>query len=372
MKGQNFFVAHYDIVVAVIGALALVGGIAFFVISCGEDPDIAAGEAAQDVRRMKPAKTGVQPIDMTALDAVMRQIKSPTTIASVPEKDANFLASERRVTCKKCKKVISADIKAFPACPFCGEKQESPKKIVLDTDGDGLPDDWEKRFGLNPNDASDAQKDLDGDGFTVLEEFKAGMDPKDPTDHPDYLDSLTIQMPLTSTYLPFIFTKAVPLPNNNWRGEFFFPQKKDDYGRMGRTVSVVLGQEVADKKNRSGFVFKSYAKKSERQARKGMKGVTIDVDISEAVVERKSDGKRVTLVIAESKKTKPPSVDIKATLVYARGETKQFDVTPGQEITLNRDKFKVLSIVPVGANDVKITFQNVRNGAKRTLSALAH
>lgn len=372
MKGQNFFAAHYGVLVAVFGALAFVAGIVFFVVSCGDDPDVAAGEAAQQVRRMKPASTGVKAVDMTALDAAVRLVKNPTTIASVAEKDANFLSSERRVTCKKCKKVISADIKAFPACPFCGEKQETPKKVVLDADGDGIPDEWEKRFGLNPNDVSDAQKDADGDGFTNLEEFKAGTDPKDPTDHPDYLDSLTIQMPLTSTYMPFVFTKAVPLPNNNWRGEFFFPQKKDDYGRMGRTVSVILGQEVADKKNRSGFVFKSYAKKSEKRARKGMKGLTVDVDVSEAVVERKSDGKRVTLVIAESKKAKPQSIDVKATLAYARGTTKQIDVTPGDEITLNRDKFKVLSIVPVGANDVKITFQNVRSGAKKTLSALAH
>lgn len=372
MKGQNFFAAHYDVLVAIVGALALVGGIVFFVVSSGDDPDVAADEAVQQVRRLKPAKTGVAPVDMTAFDAVVRQIKNPTTVASVSEKDANFLASERRVTCKKCKKVIAADIKEFPACPFCGEKQETPKKIVLDADGDGIPDEWEKRFGFNPNNAADAAQDADGDGFTNLEEFKAGTDPKDPTDHPDYLDSLTIQLPLTSTYMPFVFTKAVPLPNSNWRGEFFFPQKKDDYGRMGRTVSVVLGQEIADKKNRSGFVFKSYAKKSERQARKGMKGVTIDVDVSEAVVERKSDGKRVTLVIAESKKAKPLPVDVKATLVYARGETKQFDVTPGQEITLNRDKFKVLEIIPVGTTDAKVTLQNLRNGAKKTLSALAH
>ena len=372
MKEQNFLATHYGVVVSVVGAVALVAGLAFFFVSGGDDPDVAADEAVQQVRRMKPGKTGVSPVDMTALDAAVRLVKSPATVASVSEKDENFLASERRVTCKKCKKVISADVKAFPECPFCHEKQETPKKVVLDADGDGIPDEWEKRFGLNPNDASDAQKDPDGDGFTNLEEYKAGTDPKDPTDHPDYLDSVTIQLPLASTYMPFVFTKAVPLPNNNWRGEFFFPQKKDDYGRMGRTVSVVLGQEVADKKNRSGFVFKSYAKKSEKRARKGMKGLTVDVDVSEAVVQRKSDGKLVTLVIAENKKSKPQSVDVKATLVYARGETKQIDVTPGDEITLNRDKFKVLSIEPVGTTDVKIMFQNVRSGVKKTLSALAH
>lgn len=40
-----------------------------------------------------------------------------------------------------------------------------------DADGDGLPDSWEKSHGLNPQDASDANKDLNGDGYTNLEKY---------------------------------------------------------------------------------------------------------------------------------------------------------------------------------------------------------
>jgi hypothetical protein len=40
-----------------------------------------------------------------------------------------------------------------------------------DTDRDGMPDDWEKAHGLNPNDPSDANKDLNGDGYTNLEKY---------------------------------------------------------------------------------------------------------------------------------------------------------------------------------------------------------
>jgi pectate lyase len=46
-----------------------------------------------------------------------------------------------------------------------------------DSDGDGMPDEWELRVGFNPNDASDGPQDKDGDGYTNVEEYLNGTDP---------------------------------------------------------------------------------------------------------------------------------------------------------------------------------------------------
>ena len=52
----------------------------------------------------------------------------------------------------------------------------------VDTDGDGMPDEWEKQYGLNPNDPSDAVKDCNGDGYTNIEKYINGINPQTKTD----------------------------------------------------------------------------------------------------------------------------------------------------------------------------------------------
>lgn len=53
-----------------------------------------------------------------------------------------------------------------------------------DTDIDGMPDGWEVIYGLNPN-LDDASSDRDNDGFSNLKEYQSGSNPTDPTSVPN-------------------------------------------------------------------------------------------------------------------------------------------------------------------------------------------
>lgn len=62
-----------------------------------------------------------------------------------------------------------ADVGGWPTL----QAVEAPQ----DSDNDGMPDDWELRFKLNAQDASDAAQDKDKDGYTNVEEYLNGTDP---------------------------------------------------------------------------------------------------------------------------------------------------------------------------------------------------
>jgi hypothetical protein len=58
----------------------------------------------------------------------------------------------------------------------------------LDSDMDGMGDNFEIEFGLNPNDSADAALDSAGDGKSNLEEFELGTDPRVDENGPDILE----------------------------------------------------------------------------------------------------------------------------------------------------------------------------------------
>jgi hypothetical protein len=109
-----------------------------------------------------------------------------------------------------------------------------------DRDGDGMPDWWEERYGLNP-DANDAAGDADGDGSTNLEEYRAGTDPRSPPSRP--------WVPIPTK------TEVVQVQENCLRGGSFtvLGRVTDERGGVsGMRVSVYLKKNKTDNAPEAG------------------------------------------------------------------------------------------------------------------------
>jgi hypothetical protein len=62
--------------------------------------------------------------------------------------------------------------------------------LLIDSDGDLIPDAWEVENGLKGNDASDALLDSDNDGVSNFDEYRTGTDPQKNTSVSQYLSNV--------------------------------------------------------------------------------------------------------------------------------------------------------------------------------------
>ena len=354
---ENFFKAHWDWLVAILGIAALGGALAMFVPEMGETPEAAAAEYnSVELNGKKPSHEGVDKADLSVLDKALGRVRTPPKLSEVDPKERSFLASERRVGCrphegldpkaakKACRKPIPA---SATKCPFCGIRQPDLVKVEIDSDGDGLPNDWELQYGFNPNDGKDATADPDGDGFTNLEEFEAKTDPRDKKSHPDYLGFVSVQGALKQTFLPFYFKQANPMPGNTFRLTF---QRLDVKSKYDTTLTAKVGEAIKspDGKFDTGYVAKNYSVKDvEVPAYKGSKMMK-KAKVGFVDIERAKDGKKLTLQEGISKIPVETQLDI----VYEREGGKTFTVFDGAEFAIHDEKYRVLKLENKGGKAV--------------------
>ena len=250
----NFFKDHYDWLVAAVGLAAFAGVGVLFVMSLDSSPEAARAACEKELVRT-PSHKDVPAADLSLLNKVRNGMERPSLLVVPSDKEGNFLASECRVFCQNpdraaCHKPIPFKSKV---CPFCGFKQPSaePADVVrggVDADKDGMPDAWELKYGLNPNDPEDAKKDLDGDSFTSLEEFEAKTDPKNPDSHPEFLDFLAVAGQLNVESLKFCFDRADATSSNpkdgDWRITFSLLRDFAKEKGFNARVSTMVGKEI--------------------------------------------------------------------------------------------------------------------------------
>ena len=103
-------------------------------------------------------------------------------------KRVSGINSEREGRCSLCHHVLKAPLR-------------SKVNVIVDTDGDGIPDKDEVALGMNPNDLNDATADFDDDGFTNYEEYIAGTKIRDPKSRPPYHEKVSV-VDISRTVLP--------------------------------------------------------------------------------------------------------------------------------------------------------------------------
>ena len=363
-ESSNFIKDHYDWLVALGGFAALGVAVVFFLSSYKTTPEGAAIQYKGEVESLPVSGKKIDGIDMSTFAAAMQGIESPVALKPVvqdKEGDGNFLASARRVTCvtqdgKGCGLPIPAGLEK---CPFCQASQVKEVKVAIDSDNDGIPNDVELAWGLDPNNPADAGGDLDGDGFTNLEEYVAKTDPKDPKSHPDYLDSLSVSGKPETTTLPVVFENIERLGGQRFRYLFRDPNQKNAYGARGVVLRVENGQEIG----KTGFAPVEYTEQFEKKAIKGGSGMTKKVDVSTVRLVRKSDNKEIVVKVNQHN----APIDMQVSLLYSRGTERKIDVTKGSEFDLNGQKYKVMAITPVGTDGAEVTVRPLPAGKEKVI-----
>ena len=115
------------------------------------------------------------PVDARVVEQVRTGEINPKKNVKLPETDFKH----RRLPKDSYKLGIITDISQVGGYP------EYKGKPYKDSDNDGMPDEWEKKYNLNPKDASDANGDINGDGYTNIEKYINGIDPTKKVDWKD-------------------------------------------------------------------------------------------------------------------------------------------------------------------------------------------
>ena len=250
------FLGHYDKLVAVAG-LAFLGVAAFLFVGGRPKAESEAEKYNRKVNRPVPTNSVASVASRIESYAVpMSRIAKPLQIANETAKKAGFLVPEMRIWCVRndCRFPLAPDWKK---CPKCGTEQiVKPVEVInADSDGDGMPDEWERKYDLNPQDPADAELDSDEDGFTNLQEYADGTNPLDAKSHKDFASLLRV-VKVEATILPLKFTGASRMPNGKYKCTFnYIHENPVNKKREVFTLWINEGDAIANASDKidSGF-----------------------------------------------------------------------------------------------------------------------
>ena len=309
---ESFLRRHYDKLLALLMAAGLFAVLVLLGLRMGTLQE-QSHQFVADVDGMKPMYLKAKPIDVTTYEAARQQIAAPFLL---PGAWTNLLfVPETRVWCVDCRRPIPF---LATVCPFChASEPDSPKQ---DMDADGMPDEWEERYKLNPRDPSDAALDSDNDGFSNLEEYMYGTDPRDPNSTP----SLAYKLRLVSIEAePFTLLFRSLIKQQDGSYKFGINTRARD-----RTYFVKIGETV------EGFKVEKFESKFVDVDRGGAR-----VQVNKSILTLSRGGKLIELVYGEA----VPISDYTAHLMFIPDKS-TYVVKKGGSFELKNRKYKVLDI----------------------------
>ena len=255
-KKSAFLSEHYEKIVLVAMLAVLLASLVALLVSAGS----SKAESAKFARRIRSLDS-TERHNVTVVPGLLFSAARDAARASYAMSGTNvaFLVAPERVSCVKCSQPIPIDA---DVCPWCNADQPDETVTIdetWDSDSDGIPDEWEKRFSLDPFSADDATLDPDNDGFTNLEEFQGGTDPRSAASHPPRFAFLRVRS-IDVEPFPYGFNGS---KMKGADGEYKFAVKD----AHGRDWYVRKGQELA----KTGFSLKEYS--SAMEERKTSTGV---------------------------------------------------------------------------------------------------
>ena len=235
----------------------------------------------------------------------------------IVESGRRLMVPELRVSCVECGKPIPY---VATTCPFCGAAQpENTIAVKADKDRDGMPDEWEVKYGFDPLNPADASQDADHDNFTNLEEYQAGTNPRDPNDFPPPIVKLRV-VKIEPQPFPLLFMAV-----NRFTNKQVFQL---NLGTGGKTYWVELGQEV------QGFKVVGYKEKI-REVKEGR--VSRRVDESELTLQSGNE----TIILIKGQKY--PYQKYVAHFVFT-ADNSEHAVKGGDVLELQGRKYQVKDI----------------------------
>ena len=176
------------------------------------------------------------------------------------ETASDLIKAEKLAACPYCSEKEGAGKVLIPFSSFggkcpnerCGKELPAPatdQQTLLvtagDSDGDGISNDDEKKYGLNPDNPDDATTDIDGDGFSNRYEIAQKTAPNNPADHPPLwhrlrvVDIRTVELPIR---LRVVNTNNVS-DKSKWDIQYNLPRTRRGQVRITSNF-VVLGDEI--------------------------------------------------------------------------------------------------------------------------------